>query len=85
MTDDSTQHAVPDPAGGARWLVAVDGSACSLRAVAMVLGLGDTGKGRWGWSVSSAYWASSVLISSRSSGVKVPLACRRRRPPSSTL
>jgi nucleotide-binding universal stress UspA family protein len=28
-----------DDTGGARWLVAVDGSACSLRAVAMVAGL----------------------------------------------
>lgn len=31
--------------GGARWLVAVDGSACSLRAVAMVAGLATLEKG----------------------------------------
>jgi hypothetical protein len=32
-----------------------------------------------------AYLTSSPSICRKSSGVKVPLACRRRRPPSSTL
>lgn len=34
-----------DDTGNARWLVAVDGSACSLRAVAMVAGLATLEKG----------------------------------------
>ena len=34
-----------DDTGGARWLVAVDGSACSVRAVAMVAGLAAQEKG----------------------------------------
>ena len=36
---------VSDDPGSARWLVAVDGSACSLRAVAMVAGLATPEQG----------------------------------------